>query len=314
MGLKDSEYLHVAVGVIKDTLGNILISLRHMTAHQGGLWEFPGGKVEAGETVKQALAREIQEELAISIKEMTPLIKIRHQYADKSVLLDVWTVTNFSGIPKGCEGQIIKWITPEQLLDFPFPEANYPIITAVKLPSEYAILNSAEDADLLKNLNGILNRGGTLIQARIKTLSAKSVTNFLQQAMPLCRKKGAYLLINSAVKTIDQMNVHGIHLTAQDLLASKQRPAGYQWVAASCHNLKELQHAEKIGVDFVVLAPVLATKTHPDVTPIGWQKFEQLANETNLPVFALGGLQKKDNKLAQQAGAQGISGISMFLM
>ena len=312
--MKDAEYIHVAVGVIKDNQGNILIALRHKTAHQGGLWEFPGGKVETGETVKQALTRELQEELDILVKGMAPLIKIRHQYADKSVLLDVWAVTDFSGVPKGCEGQLIKWITTDTLQDYSFPEANYPIITAAKLPSEYAILNFEKGVDLLKNLNTILDSGVTLIQARIKTLNAKLVSQFLKQALPLCRQKGAYLLINSAVDHVRQTNVNGIHLTSKDLLALKQRPAEYQWVAASCHNQKELKHAEKIEVDFVVLAPVLATTTHPDVSPIGWKKFEQLTNETHLPVFALGGLKKKDKKTAQQAGAQGISGISMFLM
>jgi 8-oxo-dGTP diphosphatase len=182
------------------------------------------------------------------------------------------------------------------------------------LPSEYAILNSGKGVNLLSNLNTILDSGVTLIQARIKTLNAKLVSQFLEQALPLCRQKGAYLLINSAVDHVGQTNIDGIHLTSKDLLASKQRPVEYQWVAASCHNLKELKHAEKIEVDFVVLAPVLATTTHPDVDPIGWKKFEQLTNETNRPVFALGGLQKKDKKTAQQAGAQGISGISMFLM
>ena len=312
--MKDAEYIHVAVGVIKDNQGNILIALRHKTAHQGGLWEFPGGKVETGETVKQALTRELQEELDILVKDMAPLIKIRHQYADKSVLLDVWTVTDFSGVPKGCEGQLIKWITTDTLQDYSFPEANYPIITAAKLPSEYAILNFEKGVDLLKNLNTILDSGVTLIQARIKTLNAKLVSQFLEQALPLCRQKGAYLLINSEVDHVRQTNVKGIHLTSKDLLASKQRPVEYHWVAASCHNQKELKHAEKIEVDFVVLAPVLVTTTHPDVDPIGWKKFEQLTNETNLPIFALGGLQKKDKKTAQQIGAQGISGISMFLM
>ena len=108
-----SEWLHVAVGVIKDYEGNVLISLRHDSAHQGGLWEFPGGKVENGESVEQALKRELKEELDISVQKLDPLIKIKHQYTDLNVLLDVWTVRLFSGVPMGHEGQEVG-ARPEQ--------------------------------------------------------------------------------------------------------------------------------------------------------------------------------------------------------
>ena len=311
--MNDSKPLHVAVGVIKNTTGEILISLRHNKAHQGGLWEFPGGKVELGESVEQALARELKEELDISVQILLPLIKINHQYADLNVLLDVWVVTGFLGEPHGYEGQAIKWVSPEQLSDFDFPEANLPIIAAAKLPSDYAILNGAEESVLLENLNTMLNNDIKLIQARIKSMSAASVMHFFKTAMPLCKAKGAILLVNSAVKNSKKINADGIHLTSKDLLALQQRPDGYAWVAASCHNQNELQHAEKIGVDFVVLAPVLATQTHPDTKPLGWDNFKALTASVNLPVYALGGLSQAEKPMAKVFGAQGIAGISTFL-
>jgi 8-oxo-dGTP diphosphatase len=311
--LKLSKLLHVAVGVIKNQQGNVLISLRHQSVHQGGLWEFPGGKVEKGESVKQALIRELKEELDISIQELMPLIKINHHYTDLDVLLDVWTVSLFSGEPKGCEGQKIKWVSPEHLSQYPFPAANIPIITAARLPDEYAILNGNEEDVLLNNLKRLLSQGVKLIQLRAKSLSAQAVMRLLKLATPLCQEKGVVLLVNSAVKNAAELNVDGLHLTARDLLALKQRPSAYLWVAASCHNQFELQHAVKIGINFVVLAPVLTTKTHPDVEPLGWAKFKQLANNVNLPIFALGGMQKKHKDIALVAGAQGIAGISTFL-
>jgi 8-oxo-dGTP diphosphatase len=309
----ESEYLHVAVGVINDKTGRILISLRHDAAPQGGLWEFPGGKVESGETVEQALARELKEELEIIVDECKPLIKIKHHYSDLSVLLDVWKVEAYEGKPQGHEGQKIKWVEPSRLLDHSFPKANYPIITAARLPAEYAILNSGEGVDLLKNLKIILESGVTLIQARLKSLSAHSVKQFFEHAIPLCHQKGVCLLVNSAVESAYQLNADGIHLTAQDLLMLKQRPVDVKWVAASCHNQTELQHAEKIGVDFAVIAPVLETKTHPDAQPLGWDKFSQLTKDVNIPVFALGGLQKKDKDMACRMGGQGVAGISTFI-
>ncbi|MFT5577842.1 MAG: 8-oxo-dGTP diphosphatase [Paraglaciecola psychrophila] len=124
--------IHVAVGVIIDSADNILIALRPAQLHQGGLWEFPGGKVEAGETVESALARELLEELAISVSSCQPLIKIAHDYVDKSVLLDVWWVRGFSGEPRGAEGQPIEWVGAEQLGDYRFPEANIAIVEAIQ--------------------------------------------------------------------------------------------------------------------------------------------------------------------------------------
>ena len=311
--MQTEKYLHVAVGVIKDKADNILISLRHDKAHQGGLWEFPGGKVEEGESVEQALKRELQEELDIVVTEVSSLIKIKHQYTDLNVLLDVWTVSDFSGQPKSCEGQQIKWVNYNDLSHYSFPEANSPIITAAKLPSEYAILNAGNEADCLNDLEYILANGVKLIQARIKQLSAVEVSRFIKQAIPLCQQQGAKLLINSAVQNSYQVTIDGLHLTSSDLMALTSRPTKYSWVAASCHNQQQLKHAEKIGLDFVVLAPVLATQTHPDTEPLGWEIFKSLINGVNIPVFALGGMTKKHQKTAQSYGGQGIAGITCFI-
>ncbi len=311
--MKDEHYLHVAVGVIKNDQGHVLISLRHNSAHQGGLWEFPGGKVESGESTEQALKRELKEELGISAHILSPLIKTRHQYSDLNVLLDVWTVSRFSGSPTGLEGQRINWVCTEQLTDYNFPAANLPIITAARLPTEYAILNAAGQPDLLEALQFILNKDIKLIQARLKSLPTQQITHFIERAIPLCKEKGAQLLVNSSIENNHAIKADGIHLTSTDLLALDKRPTGFSWVAASCHHLKELKHAEKIGVDFVVLAPVLPTLTHPEAKPLGWDMFNHLTSKTNIPVFALGGMEQSDKLMAQSLGGQGIAGIRCFL-
>ena len=127
-----SGTVNVAVGIVADPAGAILITRRPDHAHQGGLWEFPGGKVEAAETVAAALQRELQEELGIVVQAAEPWLQIRHAYPDKTVLLDVWRVTAWRGEPHGREGQPLKWVSPTRLADFAFPAADPPIIARLR--------------------------------------------------------------------------------------------------------------------------------------------------------------------------------------
>jgi len=125
--------IHVAAAVILAADQRILIARRPEHKHQGGLWEFPGGKVEPDETVAAALHRELREELAISVQSAEPFLEVRHDYADKAVLLDVWWVRAFSGQPQDNEGQPLQWVTVAELINYAFPAANQPIIDALQL-------------------------------------------------------------------------------------------------------------------------------------------------------------------------------------
>ena len=126
--------LHVVVGVLTDIGGRVLIQRRAVKAHQGGLWEFPGGKRELGETVLDALQRELREELGITVDtdSAQPLIQIEHDYGDRQVLLDTWRIAGWTGEPVGLEGQPIAWLSPSGLDQFSFPEANRSIVAALQ--------------------------------------------------------------------------------------------------------------------------------------------------------------------------------------
>ncbi|MGZ0076992.1 Nudix family hydrolase [Methylomonas sp. YC3] len=308
----NNQRLHVAVGVIRDGDGRILITQRAKHAHQGGLWEFPGGKLETDEPVQQALARELAEEVGIQVETATPLIKINHDYGDRHVLLDVWNVSAFAGQARGCEGQAMRWIDAEQLKEFTFPAANTPIIAAAQLPHYYAILEGRSATEALDNCRRILANGVKLLQFRVKSLPIADLQTVFEQVSQLCRQQQVSLLVNADLP-VDTVNAQGLHLSSRTLLACHERPNGYRWVAASCHNLEELQHAAALGLDFAVLAPIQATASHPDATPLGWQTFTELLEHINLPVFALGGLGRHHLNRALAAGAQGIAGISTFL-
>jgi 8-oxo-dGTP diphosphatase len=307
-----NQRLHVAVGVIRDGDGRILITQRAKHAHQGGLWEFPGGKLEPGEPVRQALARELAEELGIEVQTAAPLIKIKHDYGDRHVLLDVWNVTGFAGQARGCEGQAMRWIKVEQLQDFSFPAANLPIIAAAQLPHYYTILEGRSATEAWDNCRRILATGIKLLQFRVKSLPPDDLQSVLDQVSLLCLQQQVSLLVNADLP-VHTANAQGLHLSSRALLACHERPNGYRWVAASCHNLDELRHAETLGLDFAVLAPVQATASHPDAAPLGWQTLTELLDQINLPVFALGGLGPRDLDRALAAGAQGVAGISAFL-
>ena len=287
---------------------------------KGDCGSFPAVRLNPGNPLKKRWHGNSKKSLILHVIAATPLITVKHQYPDLAVQLNVFLVEHFSGDAKSCEGQPFKWVNTGELANHAFPTANRPIITAAQLPPYYAILDDVDESQLLTNLHKILIRGIKLIQLRLKTLHTDAIKNFIEQAYPLCKRQGASLLINSAVKNAEDFAVDGIHLTSRHLMSITKRPAfprgtseQAHWVAASCHNLLELQHAQKIGVDFTVLAPVLATKTHPETEPLGWEQFAKLVSKTNLPVYALGGLSESSLDMTRQAGGQGVAAIRAFL-
>lgn len=310
--------LHVAVGVIRGIEGKILLAQRHPDAHQGGLWEFPGGKVEAGESVQGALERELQEELGIRVLHCEPLIQVRHHYPDRSVLLDVWEVLDHSGEPHGNEGQPLAWVEPHQLGaagGYPLPAANLAIVKALRLPHHCLITGEfSNPADFLGRLQHALAHGIRLVQLRslesMATLTSLDQQHLAEQALGMCRDAEAQLVINS---TLDlKIKGAGLHLSASAAAACRQRPSTDGLLGVSCHNREELLLAQSLNADYVLLSPVAKTSSHPEAEALGWETFEKLVAEINCPVFALGGMKVTDTEEARRRGAQGIAAISAF--
>ena len=124
------KLIHVAVGVIQRG-EQIFISKRPDQLHQGGRWEFPGGKVEHGETVLAALNRELMEEVGLQVQQAAPLIQLEYAYPEKTELLDVWLVSETEGAGEGLEGQQVAWVHHSELGNYQFPDANQPILDKV---------------------------------------------------------------------------------------------------------------------------------------------------------------------------------------
>lgn len=305
--------VHVVAAVISNAQGNVLIAKRPDDKHQGGLWEFPGGKLEAGETREQGLARELKEELDITVSHCQPLIRFRYDYPDKSVLLDVWHVDAHDGVAHGREGQVIKWVSPTDFDDYDFPRANRPIITAAQLPDRYMVTPEPDPERLdeyLSTLEKALQSGVRLVQYRAKKLPASQWLSHATSVIKLCEHYAAKCIVNTAIDKALEISAHGIHLNSQRLFDFQQRPVAKECLlVASCHSEADLQQAQLIGADFVVLSPVKATASHPEATPLGWQKFSDMVNDISIPVYGLGGMHVDDVDEARQAGGQGIAAI-----
>ena len=307
--------LNVVAAVIHNPQGQLLLAQRPLHKHQGGLWEFAGGKVDASETAEQALVRELQEELGITATQYRPLLTVEHHYPDKSVRLNVFRVTAFEGQAHGAEGQPIVWVKPENLHDYQFPAANLPILKAALLPDIYYISPEADEigGDLLTWLNQHLAQHSFLC-LRAKQLTEAQYLTLAQQVAELCQQRQCSLIIHQHYKLLAQLPMaKGVHLTSQQLaqLQSRQQlaisPEQYLWVSA--HHQQDLVKAWLIGADAASLSPVCPTASHPAQLAMGWQVFEDTLKTAKLPVYALGGMTKEDVNLAQQCGGQGVAGI-----
>lgn len=312
----DTPALEVAAGVVRREDGRVLIARRPGHVHQGGLWEFPGGKLEPGETVEAALRRELREELDIDVEESAPLIRIRHAYPDRKILLHVLRVERFRGRARGMQGQPVLWVAPEELPGFEFPVANRPIVAATRLPDRYAILDddAGDPATLQNRLHELAAAGVRFVRLRASRLAAHQYEAVAADAAKFCRSAGIALLLNGNPEQALRLGAAGIHLGAARLMALARRPLDRGcWVAASCHGPEELRQAERVGVDFAVLGPVYPTATHPGAEPLGWDTFAALADAAKIPVFALGGLCPADIPEARCRGGQGIAAIRGIL-
>jgi 8-oxo-dGTP diphosphatase len=305
------EAIHVVAAAIRNSTGELLLARRPDHVHQGGLWEFPGGKVEPGETPEQALVRELHEELGILPVSYRALIRVPYRYPDKAVRLEAWRVEAFRGTPEGREGQPLAWVSPKALSHWAMPAANRPICTAVQLPPEYLITPEPRDPrEFLRSLERSLSKGVRLVQLRAKRLGSAEFDALARDALALCREHETALLLNGDPEGVLRLAADGVHLSAVRVAALHERPLPEGlWVSASCHGPEELERAARLGVDFAVLSPVLRTASHPERAPLGWPGFAKWVEVCPFPVYALGGVARPHLQAAWEYGAQGIAGI-----
>ncbi len=322
----------VAAAIIRDRENRLCLSRRPEHKHQGGLWEFPGGKVEEGEAVEQALARELDEELGMKAVRSQPFMTVRHRYPDLRVTLHFREVTAYTGEPHGREGQPVEWVPLQALSSRQFPAANQPVVTALKLPRQLVIPpEGLGHREVLAGIERLDPVGQGLY------LRQWSQSDALPELAARCRERGLRFWIRDDAQLAIREHAFGLHLTRasgplcervlvgagparerarsarQDPRALEQSIQNFPGIlSAACHNEAEIAQAVEWGAQMATLSPVRATPTHPDAQPLGWDRFRALAEEQPLVFYALGGVTPQDLDTARHHGAFGVAGIRAF--
>ena len=300
--------VEVAVAVLIRMDGRVLLARRPAGKVYAGYCEFPGGKLEPGESARDALEREIREELAVEVERAHPWITRVFTYPHATVRLRFYRVLAWRGEPHPAEHDELSWERPESVGVAPLLPANGPVLKALLLPREYAISQAAElGVELfLGKLRRRLDGGLGLVQVREPGFSKSELASLASKVIRLARPAGARVLVNRDVALAREVGADGVHLSALPVAAASERP-DLPLVGASAHSAGELRAAERVGADFAVLGPVRRTPSHPDRAPLGWDGLRDAAHGSAIPVFALGGVDRSDMDAAWACGAHGVA-------
>jgi 8-oxo-dGTP diphosphatase len=298
----------VAVGVLIRPDGRFLLASRPEGKPYAHYWEFPGGKLESGESVAHALARELHEELGVDLGSVHPWIVREFEYPHAHVQLHFCRVYAWSGELHAREGQSFRFCALDDLPDGPLLPATVPVLRWLSLPAVYAVSNAAElgAPAFLERLERRLAGGLRLLQFREPLLEKAAAESLLRQSLERVRHHGGKVLVSSRHPPEWWQWADGVHLTSRDLHDMASQPE-VDWVGASAHRRADLERAAAIGADLAVLGPVAETASHPGAKAIGWEAFAAAVAGSGVPVYAIGGLTSADVKRAQEAGAQGIA-------
>jgi 8-oxo-dGTP diphosphatase len=311
--MSQTPITEVVAAVLTQPDGRVLLAQRPPGKVYAGYWEFPGGKVEPGETLQAALARELHEELGIVVNPSCRWITRVFEYPHATVRLNFFRVFEWQGEPHPHEGQVFSWQQPDAVEVSPLLPANFPILKALSLPPLLGI-SHAESLGVdsfLARLDVALHNGLRLIQLRDKTLPDDARLALAGETVRRAHRYGARVLVNGSLELARAAGADGVHLDSSAAAKLTARPDCAKpdsfLVGVSCHDAAELAHAVSIGADFALLSPVLPTLTHPGAATLGWETFSGLAAASAIPVYGLGGLERGDVGLAQSHGAHGVA-------
>ena len=304
--------LHIAVGVLRRG-SEVLISQRLAGKPGAGQWEFPGGKLEPGETVTQALRRELAEELGVEVLDHQPLMRLVHPYPDRTVLLDTWLVNRWKQEPSGREGQATRWCPVEALSTAGLLAADQPLVAALQWPACYAFTPDHWSANDLLSIRQQLATSDALTRLRLPRLSDTAYRDLVLrlldsgvQRLAVDRTEIDWAAVAAAERLILHLPGHALES------AGSQAPDWAGGCVVSCHDQATSQQAAQWGAQTLVIGSARRTATHPDRLPAGWSELRRLADGAGLPCYAIGGLTPRDLSVARRAGCFAVAGIRGF--
>lgn len=315
--------VHVSLGVLLTTdydgKCRVLVAHRSADRHQGGLLEFPGGKVDPGETAREGLCRELREEIGIGIDPATPdfLMGVEHDYGDRRVRLDVFTIDRYSGSPAGREGQTLGWRELKTLRPDEFPAANRVILQALQQPGFMLITGSVPavtDLAPARLLDWFSGWSGNDCVLRAPGRSETDYRRDFEYLHRTAGEAGIRVLVHGEPAILEQCpEAAGLHLPWAVAARYSSRPVSEdRRLGVSCHSEEALRHAEQLGADYAFLSPVCRTPSHPDQPAIGWARFRAMTESVSLPVYGLGGLGPDDLEQVRARGGCGVAGIRFW--
>ncbi|MFT4045490.1 MAG: Nudix family hydrolase [Solimonas sp.] len=301
----------VAAGCLVNAAGEVLIAQRPEGKIAAGQWEFPGGKIEPGESAREALARELNEELGVAVREAQPLIRIVHDYSDRTVELDCWRVTAWDGAPQSRERQAFAWVSPARIDEYPILAADGPIIAALRLPAHYVFTPPQISVTALLAGLPALPRGA-LLRLRLPTLTDAAYRAVAAEVVAAAVAPALRVIVDRDPALVGQVGAAGWHANAAALAAVSARPAGLPLCFASAHTLDELRRAAALGFDAAVLGTVRPSASHPGEPGLGTARAAAWTQQAGLPVYWLGGMVPADVDETRRHYAQGVAAIRAY--
>jgi len=309
--------LSVVAGIIEDARGNILLGQRSAHKAEPLKWEFPGGKVNPGETLIQALARELREELAADFEVQKRFATVCWRHAPRPLNLHAFHCRTNDPLTYSNAHSQLAWFPPDRLVKADVPAPDRPLVARLALPATYFITPAPHSSAqrYVDNIGRSLDRhapGAVLV--RLPGIADADLILLASRLLKRIRAHGNVLaLLHDQPLLSAKLGFDGVHLSSRRLMSVQARPTALDhWLFASCHNAVEIQKAQLFGVDAAVYGPVRSTTSHPGRDGIGWLALAKQAQATWMPLYALGGVGPSDLALARTHGAHGIAGISAF--
>jgi 8-oxo-dGTP diphosphatase len=299
----------VAVSIVRDAGGRVLLAQRTARQVSAGFWELPGGKIDAGESAAEAAARELHEEVGIEALALRPWTVYEHAFPRKRVRLHFFRVEAWRGQPHGKEGQRLAWVDPAAPAVGPVLPSNRRILAQLGLPPVYAVVGPDDAASvdaLLARLTRALRAGLRLVQVRAAKGCADQRVQLARRIAARAHPFGARVMLAASALEARRACADGVHSPASELRRMTARPPVDLW-SASCHDAADLARAVALGADFTVVSPVLATASHPGHVPLGFDGLRRQVATAAIPVYAQGGTNLDHLDEALRAGASGIA-------